>query len=63
MKEVAGEKGTVRGSITGVVTNPRDPNGPMEVIFTDFRAQCRYYLYTWIPMVRVLLPGPQEYVK
>ena len=30
---------------------PRDPDSPMEVIFTDFGAQCRYYLYTWIPRV------------
>ena len=29
----------------------RDPNNPMQVIFTDFRAQCRQYLYTWIPRV------------
>ena len=30
---------------------PRDPNSPMQVRFTDFKAQCRYYLYTWIPRV------------
>ena len=30
-------------------TFPRDPNSPMWVIFVDFRAQCRYYLYTCIP--------------
>ena len=28
-----------------------DPNNPMQAIFTDFRAQCRQYLYTWIPRV------------
>ena len=27
------------------------PDSPMQVIFRDFRAQCRYYLYTWIPRV------------
>ena len=26
--------------------NARDPNSPMQLIFTDFRPQCRYYLYT-----------------
>ena len=30
-------------------TYPRDPSSPMLVLFTDFRAQCRHYLYTWIP--------------
>ena len=29
----------------------RDPNIPMFVIFADFGAQCRYYLYTWILQV------------
>ena len=26
----------------------RDPKSPMLLILTDFGAQCRYYLYTWI---------------
>ena len=26
----------------------------MQVRFADFRAQCRYYLYTWIPRVWLL---------
>ena len=25
----------------------RDPNSPMKAVLTDFRAQCRYYLYTY----------------
>ena len=28
---------------------PGGPDSPLYVIFTDFRAQCRYCLYTWIP--------------
>ena len=32
---------------------PRDPQSPVQVIFTNFRAQCTHYFYTWIPRVRV----------
>ena len=32
---------------------PRDPNSPMQVVFADFEARCRHYLYTWIPRVLV----------
>ena len=37
---------------------PKDPNSPMWVMLTDFRAQCRYYLYTWIPRgcIRIIFP-------
>ena len=34
-----------------------DPNSPMLVLFTDFRAQCRYYLYTGISRVIETLVG------
>ena len=34
---------------------PRDPNSPMLVIITDFRAQCSYYLCTWIPRLKRIL--------
>ena len=39
---------------------PRDPNSPMWVICTDFRAPCRYYLYTWIP--RVIVEGLGKHI-
>ena len=28
---------------------------PLQVIFSDFWAQCRYYLYTWIPRVSMFI--------
>ena len=34
---------------------PRDPNSPMQVSFTDFIAQYKYYLCTWIPIGIVVL--------
>ena len=43
---VAGSRGKVKGRARLFSKNPYSP---MKVAFTDFRAQCRYYLYTWIP--------------
>ena len=41
----------------------RDPNSPMQ-IFADFKAQCRYYLYTWILRVKAhVLPTLLEIIK
>ena len=34
---------------------PRDPDSPTQVIFTDFSAQCRYYLYIWIPRAKIVV--------
>ena len=38
-----------------IITNPRDPNSPMSVTFTDFGTQCRDDLHTWIPRVSPVL--------
>ena len=40
-----------------LITDPRDPGSPMNVTFIDYRAQCRYYLYSWIPTERFLCLG------
>ena len=51
--------GTVENQ-TETAIDPRDPkhdpNNRMLVIVKDCWAQCRYYLYTWIPRVS-LIPG------
>ena len=43
---------------------PGTPNSPKQVLFTDFRPQSRYYLYTWSPRARVteapLMPSASE---
>ena len=36
----------VWGSV--IPRTPMDPNSPVKVRFTDFRAQCRCFVYPWI---------------
>ena len=45
----------------GHFRNPKGPNSPMQVIFTDFRAQCRYHLHIWIPRER--RPGSMNWIS
>ena len=49
-------RGLEHPQVLEILYIPRDPNSPTWVIFADFRAQCRYHLYTWIPRELLLPP-------